>query len=252
MGQSSGRPTIRVSDSRLIRSQVTIVGDRNVIIGNENIIEGVGNHVTGRKNIVRVPPRYHFPSNIIVSGTESAIFGNESVVIGNNNTVHGNQCSVNGSDNKCFGDNCLISGIGNTSIGSRCLVRDRGAIQPIISEPIDSEANFAPPAPSAPPLFRDKFTHDAQSIGLSPTICKIVEQLNPKMFGTPEPKEVADEKTETESEQCPICMTNKRCVLFTPCNHMSSCGQCAAEIMQKNSQCHICRSKIMKTIRVFT
>lgn len=58
----------------------------------------------------------------------------------------------------------------------------------------------------------------------------------------------ADEETKDEKSVCCVCMTNKKCVLFENCNHMSVCFSCSTKL---NGKCPLCRVENQKTRVVF-
>jgi hypothetical protein len=64
-------------------------------------------------------------------------------------------------------------------------------------------------------------------------------------------KEKDDEETEVDSEQCSICLTNKKCVMYAPCNHIASCNQCAQQIIKGQKKCPLCRKVVETMAQVF-
>lgn len=61
-----------------------------------------------------------------------------------------------------------------------------------------------------------------------------------------------DTKTEDASLVCSICTEHKKCILYTPCNHIASCNTCAQQILKSgNKKCPLCRKPIEKLTNVF-
>jgi hypothetical protein len=61
-----------------------------------------------------------------------------------------------------------------------------------------------------------------------------------------------DSKADHDKEQCAICYENKKCVLYTPCNHVASCNNCAQQILAKTKvECPLCRESIQKLTHIF-
>jgi hypothetical protein len=50
---------------------------------------------------------------------------------------------------------------------------------------------------------------------------------------------------------CVICMSNPKSHVFVPCGHFCSCGSCAADSMNINGSCPICRQDAHHIMRVF-
>jgi hypothetical protein len=51
---------------------------------------------------------------------------------------------------------------------------------------------------------------------------------------------------DNEADQCCVCMDEKRCVMFEPCNHMCTCQNCCAL-----EECPLCRTAVSSTTRVY-
>lgn len=61
-----------------------------------------------------------------------------------------------------------------------------------------------------------------------------------------------DKPASCDDMTCIICITNQRCILLDPCNHLVLCGTCALAFTQKNDvECPVCRRKIRDMSRVF-
>ncbi|MFK0573808.1 RING-HC finger protein [Endozoicomonas sp.] len=58
-----------------------------------------------------------------------------------------------------------------------------------------------------------------------------------------EPQEI------TKENECCICMEKEKCMVFTPCNHLSTCDPCSKELTGK--PCPICRVPIKHCIKIF-
>ena len=48
-------------------------------------------------------------------------------------------------------------------------------------------------------------------------------------------------------QECVICMTNERAIVFVPCGHFVACAECAARI----EECPACRSPIASKLKTF-
>ena len=87
--------------------------------------------------------------------------------------------------------------------------------------------------------YVSNYEYNASSISIKNTKPKI----NPKQ------KEITykDSITEITENQCSICLDNKKCMLFSPCNHVSSCHRCSKKI----KMCPICREAIKDSIIIY-
>jgi hypothetical protein len=56
------------------------------------------------------------------------------------------------------------------------------------------------------------------------------------------------DKAVQEKLNCPICFSNERSHLVTPCNHLCCCSTCATQI---KDECPICRHPINSIQRIF-
>jgi len=50
--------------------------------------------------------------------------------------------------------------------------------------------------------------------------------------------------SESNSNECEICCTNKRNTIFLPCKHSYACNNCAHSLRMRNNPCPICRNAI--------
>lgn len=66
-----------------------------------------------------------------------------------------------------------------------------------------------------------------------------------------EVKEDVKAKEDDKELMCVICTENKKCVLYTPCNHVSSCNTCAQQILKTKPECPLCREPIVKLTHIF-
>lgn len=55
----------------------------------------------------------------------------------------------------------------------------------------------------------------------------------------------------SEELLCSICISDKKNILFQPCNHLSCCELCANDLVSKKGFCPICRVEITNTIKIF-
>jgi hypothetical protein len=64
-----------------------------------------------------------------------------------------------------------------------------------------------------------------------------------------------DEATEDDSENCSICLANRRCCACLPCGHRSTCIGCSNELMkssnEKKLQCPVCRQATERIVRIY-
>ena len=51
---------------------------------------------------------------------------------------------------------------------------------------------------------------------------------------------------------CVVCLENKKTHAFNPCGHMCVCETCADEIIQRGSNCPMCRGDITSLLKIFT
>jgi hypothetical protein len=51
---------------------------------------------------------------------------------------------------------------------------------------------------------------------------------------------------------CVVCLENKKTHAFNPCGHMCVCETCADEIIQRGSNCPMCRADITSLLKIFT
>lgn len=83
----------------------------------------------------------------------------------------------------------------------------------------------------------------------SSTPCKYVDSMvrgyfENKWTQSEEKIEVLDT---AEDNQCIVCKTNPRQLLFVPCLHIAVCTECGEKI----DECCVCRRKLFKSIRVY-
>ena len=46
---------------------------------------------------------------------------------------------------------------------------------------------------------------------------------------------------------CVVCVTERKCAVFLPCKHLSTCAGCASSL----STCPMCRTRIEDTLLVY-
>ena len=68
------------------------------------------------------------------------------------------------------------------------------------------------------------------------------------------PSKLTDEKSDG-SQDCAICLDNKRSILFLPCRHMITCSACTGKMLQpvqgnRVPKCPLCREVIREFIPV--
>jgi len=74
----------------------------------------------------------NFPYNVVVSGKNNTINGNNSSIYGENNKINGDKnkiyadnCTINGNNNTIYSDNCIINGDNNTVEGKNCTINGK-------------------------------------------------------------------------------------------------------------------------------
>jgi hypothetical protein len=63
-----------------------------------------------------------------------------------------------------------------------------------------------------------------------------------------------DTKSELHDTSCHVCLTNKACIAFIPCGHITSCHSCTDKLIKnKKSQvkCPYCREDVDDVLRVY-
>lgn len=64
-------------------------------------------------------------------------------------------------------------------------------------------------------------------------------------------KNITDSKTEIESEQCLICLSNKK-IISPKCGHLVTCKNCSITLQEQQSpKCPICREEWKEPRRIF-
>jgi E3 ubiquitin-protein ligase MGRN1 len=53
-----------------------------------------------------------------------------------------------------------------------------------------------------------------------------------------------------ETEECIVCLTNKKDTAVMPCRHMCLCASCASVMRTQNSKCPICRTKVKSLLQI--
>lgn len=67
-----------------------------------------------------------------------------------------------------------------------------------------------------------------------------------------EPEKLLGAKELTKKmDQCSVCMDKLKNCVIRPCNHLSTCFDCAKLLKQNNGYCPICRSFINEIIKVY-
>lgn len=82
------------------------------------------------------------------------------------------------------------------------------------------------------------------------TIISYLEPIDPipeLFFSNESEKEPIDTEIDEENLQCSICMTNKKCMALSPCNHLCCCYNCVKQI----DSCPMCRTKIKSVKQIF-
>ena len=114
-----------------------------------------------------------------------------------------------------------------------------GSEPPVPAPPERTPARLlTPPEPAGPPpLTRDMpsfFSHlaaEMEQAAHAQTLVKYREEVEKAKRGTP------------LTQDCAVCMTNKRIPLALTCGHVALCGDCALKLSTDN--CPMCREKIL-------
>lgn len=220
MGQDSSKPRfIRKKRSDICVNNSLIIGDNNNIYGDNNIITGYYNKIVGNNNIAH--------------GGSNQIFGMNNFK--NNHTLRNR-------DHQRVYDKLIYDW--NRSRGQDVSAL---ALSQEVEVPDLNLRSLESPAPSAPPQEVDE--------KIDMEILALIEELEDKeekdLSKVNKVKQIKDEETEKENEQCTICCVNKKCVLFTPCNHLVSCSECSQNILNNNGTCPVCRVDITNLVPVY-
>ncbi len=57
--------------------------------------------------------------------------------------------------------------------------------------------------------------------------------------------------SQNDTDECCVCLSNRKSWIFIPCGHMCVCHDCADDIRQSNSECPLCRQKAAGIFQVF-
>ena len=55
-------------------------------------------------------------------------------------------------------------------------------------------------------------------------------------------------KSDEESKECVICMTNERNTCVLPCRHICCCAECANTLRLQTDRCPVCREPITELV----
>ena len=86
--------------------------------------------------------------------------------------------------------------------------------------------------------YRGYYTRMTMDVGMV-VISNPIFNANP----LPLPVNLILEKTDNEEEQCIMCYSNKRNLIFRPCNHNISCSECYLKF-DKKLECPVCKGNI--------
>jgi hypothetical protein len=123
---------------------------------------------------------------------------------------------------------------------------------PTLAPLVPTAHSVMPKAPSSviPSRF-SAFAYNAPPI----QVTKLPEEAPAPLVEEP-PK--AEEPTSSGSTECSICLTNKKNVLYMPCNHICVCNACDEQLARdmivkekKYRMCPLCRKKIVSKMNVF-
>jgi hypothetical protein len=72
----------------------------------------------------------------------------------------------------------------------------------------------------------------------------------PAAAAAPAPPPAAKDEVK-QSDECVVCMAEKKTHLFLPCAHHCVCADCASIVCNGSKECPICRTPCEKSIRVY-
>jgi hypothetical protein len=64
--------------------------------------------------------------------------------------------------------------------------------------------------------------------------------------------ELSTYEEEVENKLCAICWTGKKTHAMIPCGHLCVCEGCAVVLVQKRSECIICRTPVNGQLKVYS
>jgi hypothetical protein len=261
--------TFYASGSVFTGSDITVIGDRNIINGSRTTVLGDGNVVTGEECKVFGDGNIVSGSHSTITGDGNTVSGNQSKVTGDGNTVSGNQSKVTGDGNTITGKNSDVRGDGNTRMESEGASNNSGYNFPFANvrnnaqEVFFSAGNITINTNNQSDVWSN---HRETNVGAGQVQNNdnarrvlllgrdiTVNQTNtaavrgPRDFSRPVLDTpagtivdgIAELKyTEEQPEGspcCVICLDREPNVAALPCGHKKFCGICVMEIKEKNT-----------------
>jgi hypothetical protein len=91
--------------------------------------------------------------------------------------------------------------------------------------------------------------HDPDKLHYCRSKCDLKHRLKGIHCGS----ELPPPPTVVQSDECCVCLANRKDTVLLPCKHLCVCSVCAVEIKDssKNNTCPICRAAIKDTMKVF-
>lgn len=267
-----------MSNSIYNRSHGTLECNNSIINGSHNTIIGNNNTINGSKNKI-------YGNNNTINGSKCEIFGDNNILRGSNNKTDGN----NNTNTSSSSQNSFLN-INNDVFNFKNFLNDelfKSKINinkdiSLINNNIVDDMMFMA-GKQMPSIFHESsmggggggniVINNFGTRARMPSSSAFSGNLNvhnsfngPRVAPSPPRRKPAraskskkptlekkdDEKTDNDSEACIICTEYKKCVLYTPCNHLASCNTCAQKILSgRKRECPLCRVKIETLTHVF-
>lgn len=151
-----------------------------------------------------------------IYGSNNGIYGNDNIIKGEGNYVYGNNNMIKGDHYKIYGNNNILAGNSNEIRGGNNIVYG-----------------------------------DINLVEGKHNILKGIDNESSERESDLTLKVREDKEAENEKERCSVCLTNKKSVLYVPCNHITCCNLCSRTLITKKLECPVCRAGIRQMINVY-
>ena len=205
-----------------------------------------------------------------VYGNNHQVNGDYCNIYGENVIVNGDYCNVNGKNCQIHGDFTNITGQNNNNNGfltstvvspfisttGNRLTTNSGFILSdhalsleslTTNNSISSTQNFNGTFSN----FGNFFANDSSSNVATQPAKQTEEKEKKDIKKILKNLRGSEEKATHDSEQCVICLDNKKVVLFRPCKHLVCCVKCAQSLSSK-PVCPTCRKEITDAETIFS
>jgi len=222
------------------------------------------------QNYMPKVPRQMDPFDRYISGYTNKLDNNINSFINNinnnidNNINRLNEDTKNSIDrlNRDMGVSVATTAVGGDNYWIQR--HDRDLLDPFGSMLNGGPRPSAPPAEELPDRYQSNRGRRRGQMLFGPPHARRNEQDRPrevvrtevvyverKVEKKLELEEKPDQEAEEDSHQCTICLTNKKCVLYAPCNHVASCNECAQKILKGTKQCPLCREEVKAMTHIY-